>query len=146
MPSELKTDASINGVVKVATDPKDRQGPTLSTKRVVETHITSRNHMTISLEETTGITMAFSPHYRSVHIHIYKDTNQRAAIIATLPLHRVHCMHHIPLQLASPARQKQLHQSSYKPTHTSSYKSNQAYSSWLSVGKHNPGREGPVRY
>jgi hypothetical protein len=71
MPSELKTDASINGVVKVATDPKDRQGPTLSTKRVVETHITSRNHMTISLEETTGITMAFSPHYRSVHIYIY---------------------------------------------------------------------------
>jgi hypothetical protein len=59
----VKTDGRMNEVVKATKNPKGPTGPDLKYQRVVSTQITSRNHMTISLEVTTGIPMAFSMHY-----------------------------------------------------------------------------------
>jgi hypothetical protein len=61
---EVKADGRINGVVKVTEDPKGPTGPDLETERVVNTQITNRIHVMISLDVTTGIAMAFSMHYK----------------------------------------------------------------------------------
>jgi hypothetical protein len=48
---------------KITKFQRDQQDPTLSITRVVNTQIPNEIHMTISLDATTGITMAFSMHY-----------------------------------------------------------------------------------
>jgi hypothetical protein len=48
-------------------------------------------------------------HYKPYYC-LYKHTNPRTASIATLPLHRVHRMNHIPFQ-ASTATNQQMHAS-----------------------------------
>jgi hypothetical protein len=56
----MKTDGRMNGIEMVTTDPK---GTTFSIKRVDNTQISSRIHMTISLVVTAGIIKAFAMHY-----------------------------------------------------------------------------------
>jgi hypothetical protein len=51
----LKADDMINGVVKVTKDPMGPTGPDLKYQRVVNTQITNRIHLAISLDVTTGI-------------------------------------------------------------------------------------------
>jgi hypothetical protein len=51
----IRKDGSINGVVRIQQIRRDRLGPTLSIKRVVNTQITGRIPVTISLEVTTRI-------------------------------------------------------------------------------------------
>jgi hypothetical protein len=62
----------------------------------------------------------------------HKHAEPRTASSATLPLHGVHRMYHIPLHSSTPTNQ-QMHASKV-PTQTK-----QGYSTWPSVGKDNPG-------
>jgi hypothetical protein len=71
-------------------------------------------------------------------IYSYKHTNPRTASNATLPLHRVHRMNHIPFQ-ASTTTNQQMHASDV-PTQNRQVYSEQGYSTWPSVCKGNPGR------
>jgi hypothetical protein len=64
----------------------------------------------------------------------HKHPNPRTASIATLPLHKVHRMNHIPFQ-ASTTTNQQKHASEVLT------QNRQVYSTWPSVGRDNPGQK-----
>jgi hypothetical protein len=88
------------------------------------------------------------------HIYGCKHTEPRMACIATLPLHRVHCMHRYTPTPQSPSHESQSTAACITSTketmssrqdtelhrQTTSHTANQAYSTWPSVARDNPGR------
>jgi hypothetical protein len=84
--------------------------------------------LSIALQDTVLVQFA---HF---HIAIHKHTEPRTASIATVSLHRVPHMHHIPVHASNTTRPQR-----HAPKELTENK--QVYSTWPSVGKDNPGRK-----